>query len=242
MVPAPPKPFYSVEPQVRFADYCFSRWITWEELDRKASEILKTPCLAIPSVRVGMNWTLQFKGFARHRDHVLVPKFLGRCILNALNRQSFPVETPTSATRMLVVIHQFGLIQDMDAIAKVCADRGWDYIEDSPSGIADVEKPGPGSLAKFIALSKVLPLLQGAVALTPDTPLRNFLIAKRREYSPWSWITAGLMALAKCRAQRALGSATAEMASTETWLTSFPISRHLSPAPIRRTQLAAIAP
>ena len=191
--------YYPLEPHVRVADYRLLGRTTWEQVDRKASEVLGRECLAVPSVRVGMCWTLEYLGCVRHSDHVLVPRFMGRCILNSFSRHAMPVESPSPQTRLAVVVHQFGLRQRLEAIQEECASRGLVYIEDSPYGLESPEELGPGSLAKFIGLTKILPVLKGALALSSDRSLLEFMERKRHEASLWSWAVLGAMALVRGR-------------------------------------------
>lgn len=191
--------FYPLEPPVRLSAYPLTRRIAWEDLDARASELLGRDCLAIPSVRVGLCWTLEFLGCSRHRDHVLVPKFMGRCILNSLNRFALPVETPTPRTRLVVAVHQFGIRHDLEAVRRECAAQGWRYVEDSPCGFEPTEGLGPGAWAKFIGLSKVLPAVKGALVLSDDADLLAFFTRKRRETSLWSWPVFLTMAMLRAR-------------------------------------------
>jgi len=175
------------EPWIRLADLRFFGAPRWEELDEVASAWLGRPCLALPSIRVGLCWTFEHLGYARHRDHVLVPRFVGRCILNSLSRFVFPVETPTAETRIALVVDQFGLRQNLAVLHPEFERRSWAYIEDSPYGIGDDETPGAGSLGRFIGLGKVLPVVQGALLVTDDDSLRKHVGRKRDERSMWSW-------------------------------------------------------
>ena len=200
----------SWEPSVRLTDVGL-RGASWADLDREASSLLGTPVTAVPSVRVGMCWALEFLGFRRHTDHVLVPPFLGRCILNSINRRAFPVEEITYRTRLAVVVHQFGFQQDLAAIEAQCRVRGLRYLEDSPSGLAHEETVGRGSLAKFIGISKILPALKGAFMLSEDDQLTQFVRAKRSESTFWSWPLLLFLMFLRCRRYGASYSVLAEV-------------------------------
>lgn len=178
---------YAQEPWLRAEDLRFFRAAPWSEIDRMASAWLGRPCYALPSIRVGVCWLLEHFGCARHRDHVLVPKFMGRCILNALGRYALPVEAPTADTRIVLVVDHFGLRQDLGALTPEFERRGWRYVEDSPYGIGGDEAPGPGSCGRFIGLGKILPIVQGALFVTGDETLAAHIREKRAERSPWSW-------------------------------------------------------
>jgi hypothetical protein len=87
--------FHPLEPRITVAELRPGAAPTWEAVGRAAPAILGRDCLGLPSARVGLGWALEYLGTTRHRDHVLVPKFVGRCILNSLSRYALPVERPT---------------------------------------------------------------------------------------------------------------------------------------------------
>ncbi len=178
---------YTLEPHVEWRDIGAPVPTPWSAVDAVASAFVGRPVVALPSVRVGLGWMLDRLGTARHRDHVLVPRFMGRCILNALSRHALPVETPTSAVRAVIAVDQLGLRHDTAAVAARCRREGWALLEDSPGGIAADESPAPGALARFIALSKALPIVQGALALSDDPAVLDDIRARRGVDSGWSW-------------------------------------------------------
>lgn len=204
--------FYPLEPHVRMGDYRFLHQTTWHDIDQKASTLMGRECLGIPSVRVGMCWTLEYLGYSRHRDHVFVPKFMGRCILNSLNRYALPVEVLTPETRATIVVHQYGLKQHLELIAEECASKGLLYIEDSPYGLELEEELGPSCLAKFIGLCKILPVLKGALMISNDLSLLAFIKHKRKEASKWSWAVLSTMAFLRRQPQTGSYSALADLA------------------------------
>ena len=190
---------YLFEPQVKFGDYQLFRPTNWIDIDRRATDLLNIQCLGIPSVRVGMSWSLEYLGCRRYRDHVLVPRFMGRCILNSLNRYALPVENLTERTRLVVVVHQYGLKQNLELISRVCSSRGLPFIEDNPCGLEMQEELAFGSLAKFIGLSKVLPALKGSLVISNDPAFLGFIKHKREEFSLWSWFVFAGMAYLRMR-------------------------------------------
>lgn len=196
--------YLPAEPSIAWSDLSIFGESRWESIDAMASAWLGQPCLALPSVRVGICWALEHAGLRRHADHVLVPRFVGRCILNSLNRFALPVEQPTASTRMAIVVDQYGLRQPLVELSAEFARRGWAYLEDSPYGVGDDETPGPGSVGRFIGLGKVLPAAQGALVVTRSVDLDAFIRHKRAQQSGWSaavWLT--VVAL---RARRRVGS------------------------------------
>ena len=182
-----PKQVYRTEPPVGFRDYALPPGASWYDLDVKAAQVVGCSGIAIPSIRVAIGWTLEYLGCRRHADHVLVPYYVGRCILNSLGRFALPVEVPTERTRAVVAVNQFGFKQNLDEIKTQCEARSIPYIEDSPFGVEPNEALGPGSLAKFVGLSKVLPVLKGGFAISEDDDLLDFMRRKRAGWSIWSW-------------------------------------------------------
>ncbi len=79
--------------------------------------------------RAALVYGMQALGFTR-RDEILVPSYLGHCVLSALARTSFPTMTPSSATKGILVFHQFGYPQRLDEIQKIAARNKWFIIND----------------------------------------------------------------------------------------------------------------
>lgn len=194
-----PERYYPLEPRVGWRDYRVVGPGRWSDVDETASAVVGTRCIGIPSVRVGICWALEYLGYRRHTHHVLVPRFMGRCVLNAINRFALPVEVPTPRTALAVVVHQFGFRQRLAEIHAECVSRSLLYVEDSPFGLEEKEEPGPGALAKFVGFSKVLPVLKGGFVLSADEQLLEFIKARRAERSVWSWPVLALMALLRSR-------------------------------------------
>lgn len=199
------------DPEVRFSDYSLSGR-SWQDLDRHASGKIGVDGAVVPSVRVGMLWTLEYLGLKRHADHVMVPRFMGRCILNSMNRAALPVEELTSKTRAVVVLHQFGFRQDLEAVRAECTSRQLPYLEDSPFGIEQQESLGPGSLAKFLGFAKVLPAIKGGFGMSGDAGLLDFIRRKREGSSLWSWPMAGMLAFLRHGQKAHLSSVMGELA------------------------------
>jgi len=191
--------YYTMEPTVRLGDYGMPAGASWDRIDQAATAALGVDCIGVPSVRVGLCWVMEHLGLRRHTDHVLVPRFMGECILKAINRQAFPVEQRTEETRLAVVVHQYGLRQDLDAVSQECRSRGIRYIEDGAYGFENDESPGPGSMGKLLALTKTLPVLKGALLVSDDQTLVNFMKMKRRESSRWSWYVLASLAFLRRR-------------------------------------------
>jgi hypothetical protein len=63
-------------------------------------------------------------------DEVLVPPYLGQCLLSALSRTSFPTMTSSDRTKAILVFHQFGFPQDIDEIESRAESNGWIILND----------------------------------------------------------------------------------------------------------------
>lgn len=178
---------YSDTPWLKPADIQLCGVPSWEVLDELASEWLGQACLTLPSIRVGLCWALEQRGYTRHLDHILVPPFTGRCILNSLSRFALPVESPTTKTRIALVVNQFGRSQDVETLKPQFSAANWSYIEDSPYGIGFDESISAGSLGRFIGLGKVLPVIKGALFVSGDEAISQSIKLNRQKASPWAW-------------------------------------------------------
>jgi hypothetical protein len=200
---------FSLEPAVPLSSLAVAP-ADWEAVDGALGEALGLKALAIPSVRVGLLWTLEHMGLGRHRDEVLVPRYLGRCILDAVGRAAHPVYSPGPATRAAILVHSLGLAPDFD---KVLPRLGVPFIEDAPDALSSKEGLAPGSTAKLFALSKFLPVLKGGAMITEDASLADAIRARRKDgapaWVPW-WILAALAS--HRRGRRCEGSAFVESA------------------------------
>jgi hypothetical protein len=194
-----------LEPWVTWRDLGVGRGGRWDDVDAVVSRLLGRPALGIPSVRVGLTWALEYLGLRRHRDHALVPRFMGRCILTALTHRVLPVEVPTDETRAVITVDQFGLRHDVAAVGAEARRRDWVLLEDSPCGIGADEAPSPGALARFVGLAKALPVVQGGAVVSDDARFAEFVRVKRRHAPVWGTVAWTLMVLVRAR-RRATGS------------------------------------
>ena len=63
-------------------------------------------------------------------DEILVPPYLGHCVLSAISRIAFPTMSPSERTRAVLVFHQFGFPQQLDKIESVASDKNWIILND----------------------------------------------------------------------------------------------------------------
>ena len=212
---------FSLMPQVTLKDYDIIKSVNWQMLDAKVKEEMGFSGIAIPSVRVGICWILEFLGYARHKNHILVPKYLSRCILNAVNRYALPVEKCTEETTALLSVEQFGFRQNEQAIVKEAVNRRLVCIEDNASSIGNNEVSGDKSLARVIGFSKVLPILKGGFLISQNQEMLGFIKKKRTGKNPglYSWFIATSLAALRRRIRSVEYSSLADLAY-ESYLSS----------------------
>lgn len=84
--------------------------------------------------RAALVYGLRALGWER-MDEILVPPYLGHCVLSALSRTSFPSLGPSSRTKGILVFHQFGYPQHIEAITKEASKNGWVIVNDCANTI-----------------------------------------------------------------------------------------------------------
>ncbi len=168
--------------------------LSWSEIDNFFSEWIGKPVIFVPSIRVAINWILDTYQFSRNTSDILVPKYLGRCILNSLTRNSFPVHHPTSKTKAALIVDQFGRKQNLNAIHSQIVQSEILILEDSPYSINYNEHCHKYSLGRFIGLSKVLPIVMGGIFMSSDENLLLKLATLRQRSNFSSYLVWFLMA------------------------------------------------
>lgn len=205
---------YNPFPRVTYRDYSLLKNTNWKSIDAKIEKELGVEGLAIPSVRMGLVWILDYLGYKRMQNHILVPKFLSRCILNAINRYAFPVENFTPQTTMVLAVDQFGFRQDMETVRKEVFSKKLICIEDNANSLNSKEQPWAGSYTRLVGLSKLLPILKGGLLLSFDEKLLGF-IRKRREEKRgnlYSWFIFSALALSRRKLEKIEQFAFSELA------------------------------
>lgn len=112
----------------------------------------------------------------------------------------------------MVVVHQYGFRQDLRAIADECAARGWVYLEDAAYGPEEHEKLGPSARARFIGLTKTLPVLRGALVMSEDIELMAALRRARERTTVWTFPVLLALSYLRAGARAAASSHLAEIA------------------------------
>lgn len=68
-------------------------------------------------------------------DEILVPPYLGHCVLSAISRTAFPSMTVSARTRAILVFHQFGYPQNMDVILDHASRNNWLVVNDCATAL-----------------------------------------------------------------------------------------------------------
>ena len=157
--------------------------LSWHDIDKRFSTWVGKPVIFIPSIRVALNWLLESKGFTRNTSEILVPRYIGRCILNSLNRVSFPVQHISSNTKFALLVDQFGRRQNLSLISSFFNKYNIPYVEDSPYCVNFNEYVSRDSSGRFIGLSKVLPIVMGGLFMSTDEYLNSLLLSRRERVS-----------------------------------------------------------
>jgi len=68
-------------------------------------------------------------------DEILVPPYLGQCVLSAISRTAFPTMTPSGRTKAVLVYHQFGFPQNLADVNSVARNNNWVILNDCANTI-----------------------------------------------------------------------------------------------------------
>lgn len=87
--------------------------------------------ILLHSGRVGLYSGLEHYNFSSAREnHILVPKYISSCVLNILNKNSFPVRKLDGETKAVLILHQWGYPQKMDQVLPLAREKKLIVIED----------------------------------------------------------------------------------------------------------------
>lgn len=93
------------------------------------NSILGHPGIPFLTCRSAMLSGITASGLNR-MDEILVPPYLGHCVLSAISRTCFPTMTPSDRTKAILVFHQYGFPQKLDVIESMACDRKWIILND----------------------------------------------------------------------------------------------------------------
>jgi hypothetical protein len=98
------------------------------------SSILDCKLTPFFSGRSAMLAGLEAFGITR-MDEILVPPYLGHCVLSAVSRTAFPTMTTSKRTKAILVYHQFGFPQKLKEIESIARDNDWLILNDCANTI-----------------------------------------------------------------------------------------------------------
>jgi dTDP-4-amino-4,6-dideoxygalactose transaminase len=136
----------------------------------------------INSGRVGLYLGLQYNNFSGAREnHVLVPKYISSCVLNILNKNSFPVRKLDDQTKAVLVFHQWGYPQKMDEVLALAKAKKLIVVEDCANSFGSRYKNQlTGTFGDFAIFSfpKIFSSFTGGMLLSNNEKL----IEKMEQY------------------------------------------------------------
>lgn len=161
------------------------------------SEFFEKPVLLLNSARTGIYLAITAHGMTR-QDEVLVPPFLGECVLDTINRTSFPALQFSARTRALLAVHQFGYPQKMEKIVTFAREHQLLLVEDCAFSFLSSYCGWPaasyGDIAVF-SFPKSFPTILGGCMVTEDTMVLDFARDYLKKQSGLAWRAFSSMAL-----------------------------------------------
>lgn len=119
-------------------------------------------------------------------DEIMVPPYLGQCVLSAISRTAFPTMTPSSRTKAILVYHQFGYPQDIAQIESTAKRKGWIVLNDCANTIfTQVKEQFLAEWGDFtiISLSKLYPCAMGGGFYCRRTDIYEKVLTENKNLS-----------------------------------------------------------
>jgi len=135
--------------------------------------------------RAAMVYGLRSLGIGR-KDEILVPPWLGQCVLSALSRTAFPTMTPSHRTKAILVYHQFGYPQHLEKIEKVASENRWIILNDCANTIfskyegRNILEWGDFSILSF---SKLYPCALGGALVSSKNEIQDAIDSNHENLS-----------------------------------------------------------
>lgn len=144
--------------------------------------VLGVEIMPLTCGRSGLLAGVQALGLSR-QDEILVPPFVGQCVLSALSRSAFPTLTASSRTKAIMVFHQFGFPQNMSAIEHQARQNKWGILNNAAHAL--LTSIGQRSILDWgditaVSFSKIYPCVLGGGLITRRTDLREKVQARLR--------------------------------------------------------------
>jgi hypothetical protein len=136
---------------------------------------------------------------------VLVPRWLCISLLQSMRKLCAPTLDRRAPARAVLLYHQYGFPQDLDAVLDECDRRGLVVIEDCANlweGLYRGKRLGTFGLAAIFSLSKLFPSIWGGGLATRDQQLHEYALGEQRRLES-AWISLFLH-LAKFAADRSM--------------------------------------
>jgi hypothetical protein len=138
------------------------------EIERLLENWFECPVVLLSSGRAGIRLILRALGFRRNQHNVQVPRFLSRCVINAITTHAFPVQGSSGADATLLY-HQFGFPQRWRPSGTVLEDIAHAFFN-GPSGGKRVWV----GVAAVFSLKKFFPISGlGGGLIIPDAKLES---------------------------------------------------------------------
>jgi len=168
-----------------------NRYVKTKAFFNSLSELIGSDVIPFSCARAAMVYGLRALGLKR-MDEVLVPPYLGHCVLSALGKAAFPTMTASCHTKGILVFHQFGYPQRVNFIDEVAKRNDWIIINDCANSIFSYYEGeriiGWGDFS-VLSFSKIYPCILGGALISSRTDIyntvnadHNSLSRKHREY------------------------------------------------------------
>src|SRR3989338_1677585 len=119
------------------------------------------------------------KGSLRDRsDQVLVPQWLGGPVYNIMQYSCFPNASYNEKVRGLLLYHQWGFPQDVDAVRDFCEQKKLFLIEDCAHALESYykgQRVGTFGEVAFFSLQKFFPSVVGGAVYSTQRDVHDFL-------------------------------------------------------------------
>lgn len=159
--------------------------------------------LPFSCARAAMVFFLRACGTTR-MDEILVPPFLGGCVLSALTHTIFPNLRPSEKTKVIMVYHQFGFPQKIEEIAQIAKRQQWRILSNCSNTLFSkthgVSLVGWGDAA-IVSFAKLFSTGLGGGLITSSQEIkeRSTDAANTRELHR-AWADNGLLVIQRAHA------------------------------------------